>query len=197
MRVIKLNAINSTNSYLRKLTMVEFVEDYTVVVANEQTHGRGQIGTVWRSQAVPRLSVKWPNDILSENKKVCGILIENVIKQNTLSASIIGVGLNVNQTFFDNLPRASSLKSVTGKVFDLDEVLEKILFNLNSWNLKDLKEIYETYLFRKNKPSTFKNSEGIVFSGFIKSVSVSGNLQVLLEDDIIKEYGLKDISLLY
>jgi len=43
---------------------------------------------------IPKLSVKWPNDILSENKKICGILIENVIKKNNLNQSVIGIGLN-------------------------------------------------------------------------------------------------------
>lgn len=243
MLIIKLNATNSTNSYLRALSIEENVEDYTTVVAKHQTNGRGQMGSVWSSETsknltfsvfkdvskmyiehpfyisiatalailktlqglnIPKLSVKWPNDILSENKKICGILIENVIKQNNLYASIIGIGLNVNQKSFENLPKASSLITITGTVFNLDEILNSILSNLKAHfielekgNLSFLKDTYETYLFRKNKPSTFKNAEGFVFSGFIKAVSVSGNLQVLLEDDIIREYDLKDISLLY
>lgn len=243
MLIIKLNATNSTNSYLRALSIEENVEDYTTVVAKHQTNGRGQMGSVWSSETsknltfsvfkdvskmyiehpfyistatalailktlqglnIPKLSVKWPNDILSENKKICGILIENVIKQNNLYASIIGIGLNVNQKSFENLPKASSLITITGTVFNLDEILNSILSNLKAHfielekgNLSFLKDTYETYLFRKNKPSTFKNAEGFVFSGFIKAVSVSGNLLVLLEDDIVKEYDLKDISLLY
>ncbi|MEP5339865.1 MAG: biotin--[acetyl-CoA-carboxylase] ligase [Algibacter sp.] len=243
MPIIKLNATDSTNSYLRTLSAKKTVEDYTTVVTKEQTNGRGQMGTIWDSETsknltfsvfkdvskvyiehpfyisiatslailkslqsfnAPKLSVKWPNDILSENKKICGILIENVIKQNNLYASIIGIGLNVNQTRFHNLPKASSLKSITGTIFNLDEILNTILSNLKYYflelekgNLKGLKDEYETHLYRKNKPSTFKDAEGLVFSGFIKAVSVSGNLQVLLEDDIIKEYDLKDITLLY
>lgn len=243
MPIIKVNAIDSTNSYLRRLSVEKNMEDYTTIVAEYQTNGRGQMGTVWESEEaknltfsvfkdvsavyiehpfyisivtslsilkalqsfnIPKLSVKWPNDILSANKKICGVLIENVIKQNNLYASIIGVGLNVNQTGFYNLPQASSLKAVTGQVFNLEEVLNSILFYLKSYflelesgNLSVLKEEYETYLFRKNKPSTFKDAKGVVFSGFIKAISVSGNLQVLLEDNIIKEYDLKDISLLY
>lgn len=243
MLIIKLNATNSTNSYLRDLSIDGNVEDYTTVVAKHQTNGRGQMGSIWSSETsknltfsvfkdmskiyiehpfyismatalailktlqglnIPKLSVKWPNDILSENKKVCGILIENVIKQNNLYASIIGIGLNVNQKTFENLPKASSLITITGSVFNLDEILNGVLSNLKAYfvelekgNLSFLKDTYETYLFRKNKPSTFKNAEGLVFSGFIKAVSVSGNLQVLLEDDVIREYDLKDISLLY
>lgn len=243
MRIIKLDATNSTNSYLRALISQEKVDDFTVVSTKDQTNGRGQMGTVWESKtsenltfsvfkdvsslsmeqgfyismvaalavlktlkelSLPKVSVKWPNDILSENKKISGILIENVIKQSQLQASIIGIGLNVNQTDFENLPGASSLKSISGKVFVLDEVLVAIVLNLKYYfgmleagNFKSLKKTYEANLFRKNKPSTFKNAEGVMFSGFIMGVSNEGKLQVLLEDEIIKTFDLKEISLLY
>ncbi|WP_445955878.1 biotin--[acetyl-CoA-carboxylase] ligase [Yeosuana sp.] len=243
MRIIKLNAIDSTNSYLRTLSNEEVLEDYTVVMAKHQTHGRGQMGTIWNSEmaknltvsvfkdvstiyiehpfyisiavslalikslqsfSIPKLSVKWPNDILSEDKKICGILIENVIKQNSLRASIIGIGLNVNQTNFKGLPKASSLKLLKGNTFNLDEVLQTLMKYLKYYFMilrkgesDFLKQEYESYLFRKNKPSTFKDVEGNAFTGFIKNISISGNLQVLLEDDILKEFDLKDITLLY
>ncbi|OYX22853.1 MAG: biotin--[acetyl-CoA-carboxylase] ligase [Flavobacteriales bacterium 32-35-8] len=243
MRTIKLNAIDSTNSYMRRLSNEENLEDYTIVTAEYQTQGRGQMGTIWSSEnsknlmfsvfkdtskfhveypflismvtsmailktlqsfSISKLTIKWPNDILSEDKKICGILIENVIKQNSLSNTIIGVGLNVNQTEFNNLPKASSLKLITGSVFDLDEVLFETIKNLKHYfkilkrgDYSTLKMDYETYLFRKDKPSTFKDSEGLVFSGYIKSVTLFGSLQVLLEDDIIKEFDLKDITLMY
>ena len=243
MRIIKLNAIDSTNSYLKKLCATESVDDYTAVIAENQTQGRGQMGTVWDSEAtknltfsvfknvsgldvdasfsismitalaiikalqsfsIPRLSIKWPNDILSEDKKICGILIENVIKQNSINESIIGVGLNVNQTEFKYLPRASSLKLISGNNFNLDEVLLQILGNMkrcfNTFHNGDyslLKKEYESFLFRKNKPSTFKNTDDSMFSGYIQGVSKSGNLQILLEDNIIKEYDLKEVTMLY
>lgn len=243
MRIVKLNATDSTNSYLRGLYTNNTLSDFTAVIANEQTQGRGQMGSVWESQAsknltfsvfkdlvgfnfehpfyisitvalalvktlelfsIPRLSVKWPNDILSADKKVCGVLIENVMKRSAIEASIIGIGLNVNQTEFKNLPQASSLINISGKIYDLDElafgIIEnlKVYFNhLKAGKLDALKEEYESYLFRKNKPSTFRDAEGSMVSGFIKGVSNSGNLQVMLEDQIIKEYDLKEISLLY
>ena len=128
-----------------------------------------------QSFSIPRLSVKWPNDILSEDKKVCGILIENVIKQNSLKASIIGVGLNVNQTTFQNLPKASSLKLLSGNNFNLDEVLFTVIkflkyyfMLLRNEEYDIVKNEYESYLFRKNKPSTFRNAEGSLFTGIIK-----------------------------
>ena len=243
MPIIKLNAIDSTNSYLRSLCVNESIADYTAVMAKKQTNGRGQMGTAWSSQAsknltfsvykdvskldlehpfyisivtalallkslqffsITKLSIKWPNDILSENKKICGILIENVIKQNKFHESFIGIGLNVNQTEFNNLPKASSLKLISGRVYDLDEVAHVIIKNLKHYFLllkkgqyDVLKDEYESYLFRKNKPSTFQDAGGIVFSGIIKNVSNSGSLQVLLENDIIKDFDFKTITLLY
>ena len=157
-----------------------------------------------QSFSIRKLSVKWPNDILSEDKKVCGILIENVIKQNNLKASIIGIGLNVNQTAFGNLPKASSLKILSGNHYNLEEVLYTTIKFLKYYFMlirkeeyEVIKREYESYLFRKNKPSTFIDSNGNMFTGIIKSISDSGSLQVLLEDDILKEFELKEITLLY
>ena len=153
MNINKLNAIDSTNSYLKQLSVGDGLDDFTVVVTEHQTQGRGQMGSVWESEHsknlmfsvfkrfkdlkvdshfyvsmavslavcdalklfhLKQLKIKWPNDILSEQKKICGILIENVIKQERIQSSIIGVGLNVNQVNFTNLPNAASLKQLTG-----------------------------------------------------------------------------------
>jgi BirA family biotin operon repressor/biotin-[acetyl-CoA-carboxylase] ligase len=243
MHIIKLDAIDSTNSYLRQLSVTEAIEDFTVAVANHQTKGRGQMGTQWSSQAsknlmvsvfkdvsflnlehhffisiavslsilealesfnIKNLKVKWPNDILSENKKIGGILIENVIKQAKINATIIGFGVNVNQTEFDHLPQAASMRLISGRIYELEEVLQTILVKLEQYfkileqkQFEILKTAYENQLFRKDKPSTFRDTDGHLFSGYIKGVSSSGNLLIMVEDDIIKEFGLKAVTLLY
>ena len=243
MRIIKLDAIDSTNTFLKEISSADVVEDFTVIVTNYQKSGRGQMGTNWDSKKgknltfsvfkdvsflafdkqfyisiitslaliktlkannIPKLSVKWPNDILSEDKKLCGVLIENVIKKNELASSIIGVGLNVNQVSFETLPKASSMQIISKNSYDLDEVLQVFIEHLKKYfkllkanRIDELKEEYESYLFRKNKPSTFRDEEGVLFSGFIKGVSQTGNLIVLLEDNILKEFSLKQIALLY
>jgi len=63
--------------------------------------------------------------------------------------------------------------------------------------IENLKTEYEKMLFRKNKPSTFRDIKGHKFAGFIKGINDVGNLQVLLEDNILKEFDLKEIKLLY
>lgn len=243
MPIIKLDAIDSTNIFLKDMVSTQKVEDFTVVTAEYQTEGKGQMGAVWASEAsknlifsvfvdvskfniahpfyismaaslalqnslkaflIPQLYIKWPNDILSQNKKICGILVENVIKQNNIKATIIGIGLNVNQTKFNNLPNASSLKTITGRVFNTDELLNAIVDSLKLYFSKlenegylELKAEYESFLFRKDKPSTFKDVKGNLFSGYIKSIKDSGDLQVMLEDNILKSFTLKDITLMY
>ena len=243
MNLIKLDAIDSTNAYLKELSSKNNIEDYTVVVANFQTNGRGQMGTNWLSENaknltfsvfknincldnneqfylsiatslavfkalkqfnIPELKIKWPNDILSSNQKVCGILIENVIKNGKMSAAIIGIGININQADFNEVINATSLKNITGVVYDKDEVLNTIINQIENYesliqnrNFKLLKEEYEQFLFRKDKPSTFKDKNGYLFMGFIKGISDKGLLLVLLEDNILKEFDLKEIKLLY
>ncbi|WP_225036985.1 biotin--[acetyl-CoA-carboxylase] ligase [Winogradskyella sp. SM1960] len=243
MYIIKLNAIDSTNTYLKDLSTTTLPKDYTVVVAELQTNGRGQMGAQWnaeegknltasvfkrlplfnvgeqfyismavslaiikalRSFKIPQLRIKWPNDILSANTKLCGILIENVIKSNNLQGSIIGFGLNVNQKIFNNLPQASSMSLLTGVIYNKDEVLFEVLKQLEfyfklleSKAYLDIKLEYENLLFRKKKPSTFRTSKNDSFSGIIQGVTENGQLQVWTEDDVIKTFDLKEIKLLY
>jgi len=243
MYIIKLNAIDSTNTYLKDMISVALPKDYTVVTAELQTNGRGQMGAKWQAESgknltasvfkrltnfkvyeqfyismavslaiykalsvfkIPQLSIKWPNDILSADTKLCGILIENVIKNNNLQGSIIGFGLNLNQKFFDNLPQASSMSLLTGVIYSKDEVLSEVLKQLEfyfdlleSKQLSEIKSAYESLLFRKDKPSTFRTSKNDSFSGIIQGVAENGQLQVWTEDEIIKTFDLKELQLLY
>lgn len=243
MDIIKVDAIDSTNTFLRDLNRKKQFTNPICVWAKEQIAGKGQMGTVWQSNPgenltcsvfmqvnsikltdqfyismasslavcdalsdfmVTKLSIKWPNDILSDKQKICGILIENVVKNGSLTGVIIGIGININQTSFINLPQAGSLKEILGTHFNVEEVLQVLLkkliyrfSKLSVSNFKNLKEEYETVLFRKNKPSTFLDIKGNSFVGIIQSVTNQGKLQVLLEDEIVSAFDLKEISLLY
>ncbi|EDP72067.1 putative biotin/lipoate A/B protein ligase family protein [Flavobacteriales bacterium ALC-1] len=243
MYIIKLDAIDSTNTYLKGMALVTLPKDYTVVVTESQTEGRGQMGTSWQAEIgknltvsvfkkvpylkieqqfyismvaslaiykalktlkIPQLHIKWPNDILSADKKLCGILIENVIKNNKLQGTIIGFGLNVNQKYFNDLPQASSISLLTGILYNKEEVLSKILKQfqfyfemLEAQKLSEIKAEYEALLFRKGKPSTFKTLDNNTFSGIIKGITENGMLNVWTEDEIIKTFDLKEITLLY
>ncbi|MBT2161845.1 biotin--[acetyl-CoA-carboxylase] ligase [Zobellia barbeyronii] len=243
MNIIKLDATDSTNAYLKRLLSDGLGADFTVITAKKQLKGKGQMGAKWESDSgknltfsvlrqdlglsvtdyfvlnicvslavyktlkahqVPDLSIKWPNDILSGTSKICGILIENILSGNLINTAIIGIGLNVNQTFFGELENASSLKLILGSNFDLDELLHEVVENLksiflesNTNSIENLWKAYEEVLFRKDKPSTFENKQNELFMGFIRGVSPTGRLQITLEDNVLKEFDIKEVKLLY
>lgn len=243
MKVIKLNAIASTNSYLKELNSETEVADGTLVWAETQTKGRGQRANHWHSKAgesltfsmlkrfealqphrqfyismavsiavaktlkellVPDVKIKWPNDILSDNNKLCGILIESQLRAGMVQAAVIGIGLNVNEEGFEGLPRAGSIYQVTGVKFDLEEILravalqiEQQLQGLHPEALPQLVEEYEALLFRKDEISVFEDPNGLRFNGIIRGVLASGRLRLETEAHGVKEYDKKELTMLY
>uniref|UniRef100_UPI00404755D3 biotin--[acetyl-CoA-carboxylase] ligase n=1 Tax=Flavobacterium sp. TaxID=239 RepID=UPI00404755D3 len=148
--------------------------------------------------------IKWPNDILADNKKIAGILIENSFKSQHEIQSIIGVGINVNQDYFENLPQASSMFILENKIFDKEELMIGIVNELKK-NLEEVKSVGEDYfwnkyhdlLFKKGKVSAFEDKLGVRFVGKIIGVNKEGKLKVELENEAITFYDLKEIKLLY
>ena len=241
MPIIKLDAIDSTNDYLKRLSKESVLENYTIVMANEQTKGKGQMGAKWVSEKgknltmsilvkdvplrnenifdlnivvavsvlnvlkniqIPNITIKWPNDILSDSKKVAGILIENSLKPDSTFNAIVGIGLNLNQTNFENLPQATSLNCITGQIYDLEEIaiqlkksLEEKLQILSKSSLM-LWDEYHKSLYKLNYPSAFEDKMGNRFMGVIKKVTRDGKLEVLLEDDSITHFEVKEIKML-
>lgn len=242
MNIIKLSAINSTNDYLKSLSSGQYVENFTIVVAEHQTDGKGQMGAKWDTtpgknltfsvlikdllleineifnlnaavavsivQAlkkfnVPDLGIKWPNDILAGNKKIGGVLIENSIKKDGEIFSVVGIGINVNQLDFEGLPKASSLAIATGKEYDklaiLEAIAENLLRNVSALLNKDADAIWDKYhkkLYKKGKPMPFEQQDR-KFMGIIQGVTKCGSLQLLLEDDSVAKFQIKEIQMLY
>ena len=243
MKVIKLDAIPSTNDFLKELSRTEFVENFTVVTAKKQFQGKGQMGRSWVSVEgknltmsvliknnfqditeifdlnvavaisvievlndlnLPKINIKWPNDIMSENKKIGGILIENTFKTDNSVISVVGIGLNVNQQDFTNLPKASSLYQITNSEFDLDVLLEKIVnqlkFNSDVLQKNESEILWKKYhenLFKLNSPMPFEDSEGKQFMGMIQKVNKNGQVEILLEDDSVQSFRIKEITMLF
>ncbi len=148
------------------------------------------------------LSIKWPNDILAGNKKIGGILIENTFKSNKI-VSVIGIGINVNQSNFHGLPNASSIFNAIQKNIDLDFLATEIVFELKkslpflNVNVIENKQLYLDLLYKKNVPMPFENSNGTRFVGIIKNVSENGFLEILTEHNETKHFEVKQIKMLY
>lgn len=242
LKIIKLNAIDSTNDYLKSLQREVVLEDDTVVLTLEQSKGRGQQGASWymkRNESLafsvfrrysnlevtcqfhltmavslaiqkalsklglPAVSIKWPNDIMTGDKKICGILIENQLSGTKIKSSIIGVGLNVNNQSFPNLPQASSMKMATDVTFKIEKVLENVLDHISSelahvksTSFEELQERYESLLFRREKISVFEDARGNQFNGIIQGVNSQGELIVLRDEDRLQKFQMKEIKLL-
>ena len=151
---------------------------------------------------VDSVSVKWPNDILVNKQKIAGILIQNILKGNEITHSVIGVGLNVNQTNFKVYsPKATSLKLLLNKTFDLSQIQEELL-NCLANRIKQLRsgsdhEVeYFSALFLNNKVATFE-SKGQKFMGIIKGVSEDGKLHMQLEDENIAVFDGQEVQFLF
>ena len=144
--------------------------------------------------------IKWPNDILSGNNKISGILIENTFKNGELFSSIIGIGINVNQTRFNNLKNATSLKKISCKNFDLDEVLDQLVRNFDTYfkrinNIVYLSKKYNQNLYGKNKCKFLIKEK--LFNGRVEKVLDNGNLLAYLEPIGIKEFKSSEIKIIY
>lgn len=239
---IKLDAIDSTNDYLKDLASKTSIENYTVVSTELQTKGKGQFNAVWVSEKdknllmsvfvsdlaknnnqlfainclvsiaiirvlqrefVENLAIKWPNDIMAGNKKIAGILIENIFTSEKKIDTIIGIGLNVNQILFENLPKATSLQLETNKNFNKEAIKIAIIKELQV--LSSLLEFQEDllwrnylkYLFKINMPVAFKNKKGEIFMGKINGVTKDGKLRVETENSSELLYEVKQLEMLY
>ena len=171
--VVKFKQIDSTNNYLKN--SYKLLNNFTFVVTDYQTNGKGRNDRVWSSEEgknlmfsflikdqgllkkfsalsiisavevaklledyqIKDVSIKWPNDVLIDDKKVCGILLEGQI----LEYLVVGIGLNVNQKVFpEGLRRpATSLSLEANKDFDINELEQKLFSNI----VKDLSNLDE------------------------------------------------------
>lgn len=145
--------------------------------------------------------VKWPNDIYVGNKKIGGILIENLVQSNFYH-SIVGIGLNVNQTKFEGLESVTSILSETGKIHDLRILLEQMCNNLErrylkfTQNIHSVNEEYLKYLYQKDVVAKYSDEKG-VFSGKIIGVDPIGQLIVKKQNQEKEStYSMKEITFL-
>jgi len=149
---------------------------------------------------VKDVKVKWPNDIYIGKKKVAGILIQNTLTGKNIQSSVVGIGLNVNQTeFISDAPNPSSLQLEIEKEIDLPQIvqeivqaLEKRYLQLKSGMSKQIRREYITHLYRFGKPFTFQREDTSYFTGIITGISSLGKLIIDTETGE-EEFGLKEV----
>tara|TARA_B100000963_G_scaffold96344_2_gene83101 strand:- start:3312 stop:4037 length:726 start_codon:yes stop_codon:yes gene_type:complete len=237
-KLIKLNAIDSTNDFIKKIKSLVDDKLFFVFTYN-QTKGRGQMNKVWESQPnknicfsicykpiksnpkqmsfklnmlislilldffkelkIPDIKIKWPNDILSAEKKISGILIESSIKSNNINDYIIGIGLNINQESFNGIINANSVKNILGINYDLN-LLSNRLFKLFSnldrkieqLSIKYLKKKYLENLYGLDSLLKFSNYNGKFKAKIIEVISENkikllvDNKELIFDSDDLK-----------
>lgn len=140
-----------------------------------------------------KVQIKWPNDIIITDKKAGGILIENVIRGNNWSYSVIGLGINVfQQSFPDSLPYATSLQIGLGTTSPLptlaaairDGVLDALQDPPNE--TKHMND-YNAKLYKKGETQLFSNNDGR-WTATLFGAAADGTLRVRLSDGTIVNY---------
>ena len=129
--------------------------------------------------------IKWPNDIYWRDRKAGGILIENIIRAEHWSFAVAGIGLNINQiNFAEHLLKATSLREITGKNFEVIELAKKLCLFLEhryeALKAGDEKKILDDYgqaMYKLNEYVTFKKNE-LVFDALVKGITTEGLLVV-------------------
>jgi len=195
--IIYLPEVDSTNNYLKTFSEARKINIPILLIAGNQTKGRGQQKNKWESEAKKNLllsllikeeipvdkafylskvtalaisklleneasvktKIKWTNDIYVQNKKIAGVLIENTMKGNKIVQSIIGVGINLNQTrFSEQLPNPVSLKQITKKNYDIEDFaikffreFYKLFVQFQKKNLRQIDDNYNCLLYKKGE----------------------------------------------
>ena len=147
-----------------------------------------------------RPAIKWPNDIYIGNKKICGMLIENILgTDGMVKDSIIGIGINVNQTDFPpQLMNPVSMARITRREYDIKDILKAFLERFCALLDEDPAELRRRYLdslFRFGVKADYTDTKtGETFTGTIKGIDGEALLYVEMPDGSMRKFAFKEIS---
>jgi BirA family biotin operon repressor/biotin-[acetyl-CoA-carboxylase] ligase len=147
-------------------------------------------------------AIKWPNDVYVGDKKISGVLIEHFLSGSKLSASIVGIGLNVNQTHFrSDAPNPTSVLLETGHRRAPEEALITILDFLAlrydqalQGKVQEVEDAYCARLYRLHQWNRYvRCSDNTEFDGYITGIDLFGCLRVLLRNGREEVFAFKEI----
>ncbi|MFA5325081.1 MAG: biotin--[acetyl-CoA-carboxylase] ligase [Bacteroidales bacterium] len=147
--------------------------------------------------------IKWPNDIYVGNLKICGILIENTISSDKLTHSVAGIGLNLNQNFFNTTAaNPTSLTILTGEKYNIKEELDILLDNIfnyyDSLTVEKYDEIKKKYLENLYRIGEYHNFIEIADNKTINAriIGINKAACIVLEhsDGLIRSYAFKELK---
>lgn len=157
-----------------------------------------------QQQVSVKSQIKWPNDLYIGNKKSGGILIENMLTQHQISGSIVGIGINLNQTAFPiELPNPVSWKQITGLSYHPKTVLLELFPYLDAWyqllhkgENRKIEEFYLQHLLGYYSMLYYEDQTG-QFKGTIQGIDKTGRLIITKESGKTCIYQLKEIQFVF
>lgn len=146
------------------------------------------------------VAIKWPNDIYWNNRKICGILIENSLMGRSINHSIAGIGINVNQAVFvSDAPNPVSILQISGRVTNLESFLGlvgKCILERLSMSREELHREYMPSLWGRDGLTYRDTATGEVFRASIDGVAPSGHITLRLSDGSpqTRVYAFKEVA---
>ena len=152
--------------------------------------------------------IKWPNDIVLNGKKICGILTEMTSEVDYINYVVVGIGINVNISSFPEEIKdvATSLFLETGTVYSRSELVAAIMKQMEGYyerfqktkNLQDMIEEYDSFLVNKEQQVAVMagdiQNQHVLYQGIAKGITKEGALIVQLEDGTLKEVVAGEVS---
>ncbi len=139
----------------------------------------------YKPAATYLLKIKWPNDIFFDAQKLSGMLLQNLAQGNTIASTIVGIGVNVNQTIFENLPDATALCNITMVEHDLWDLIEKLSLHFEKFyhlllsSPEKIKTLYHQNLYKFKEEALYKRRiDNRFFEGTILGVTNEGKLEM-------------------
>lgn len=148
-----------------------------------------------------RIKIKWSNDMYVDDKKICGILIENSIRADSIVRSIIGIGLNINQIkFISSAPNPVSLRQITGMEYNISSELKKLCRflsqryeQLKNCQFYQIETDYLASMYRFNSFHLYQcGSE--TFTAKITGVNPLGQLLLETKNGKIRTFNFKEVT---
>ena len=149
---------------------------------------------------IPDVTIKWPNDIYWQDKKISGTRIDVNLHGSMLADVVIGTGININQReFFSDAPNPVSLYQITGREYDRDAILQEILSRfspllkqLEQGNYAEIVTPYHQHLYHRDGMHQYEDDNG-TFLAAIDHVEPNGMLHLRLSDSTIRQYMFKEV----
>lgn len=147
------------------------------------------------------IKVKWPNDIYCHDRKMVGLLIENDLAGKSVSRTVIGAGVNVNQTaFLSDAPNPVSLAQVLGHEVDRQQVLDSIVSNIMGYLRMvehgfagEIHALYLQRLYRRGERHMYSDAAG-TFQAVLTDVEPTGHLLLTDDGGTVRRYAFKEVA---